>query len=334
MEDNVDYGNLEYVVVNYNSQDELDEWIKDHLKNYLSDGILKYYKTTEPKAFYMSHAKNVAAKLATGDVICNIDADNFTGYGFARYVSSEFAKNKNLFLAVNQNTAPGDCFGRICMWKNDFTIVKGYDESMKGYGFEDIDLWNRLELLGNEPKFIENGEFLQAISHHDNERLSNEPNNMGIYEVYINYINHAISEFLLLFKNKEFRMGKNLIYRLQNSESLDNLFFDTKTFEYPNGLVNDTWIEGTWSDTVNGIKLTKRNGQVNEFTRIGKDLSISKDKDEPTIYKIANDFNKKSVVFFYSQINNRIRMQFNKDSKLISVNQNGYGEVSLIENQF
>ena len=133
IKDNRSYGNIEFVVLNYNSKDKLDEWIKTEMSEYIANGILKYIVTREPEHFLRSHSKNIAAKYATGDIVCNVDADNYIGKGFADYIHQKFKENKNSYLAVDRQTATMDCFGRICLLKDDFILLKGYDENMEGY---------------------------------------------------------------------------------------------------------------------------------------------------------------------------------------------------------
>ena len=77
--DNLVYENLEFILLDYNSTDGLENWAKNDLKNYIEKGILKYYRTSEPNSFHRSHSRNVAMKLASGDIVCNLDADNFLG---------------------------------------------------------------------------------------------------------------------------------------------------------------------------------------------------------------------------------------------------------------
>src|SRR6187402_102950 len=76
IEDNIAYGNLEFLLLDYNSKDGLEEWVESEMKEYIDKGILHYYKTTEPEYFHRSHSRNMIIKKATGDIVCNIDADN------------------------------------------------------------------------------------------------------------------------------------------------------------------------------------------------------------------------------------------------------------------
>src|SRR5688500_16222137 len=151
IKDNDDYENLEFVLLDYNSMDGLQDYIQDNLAEYIKSGRLKYYKICEPKYFHRSHSRNLVFKLANGELICNIDADNYTGKGFASFINASFC-NENLIclntIGINSAANKKDVLGRICVRKEDFLAIGGYDEYIESYGFEDYDFINRLELHG------------------------------------------------------------------------------------------------------------------------------------------------------------------------------------------
>lgn len=166
---------VEFVVLDYNSKDGMEQWVKDHLQEYVDAGQLKYYRTTDPAFFNMSHSKNMAAMLATGQVICNVDADNYAGPAYTQWVAGYFERATTPILTIiRKEFVPyGDQGGKLSFHKTLFDAVGGYDESLDGYGLDDIDLVNRLEKAGGERFFIENPAFLEHISHTDEERIMN-----------------------------------------------------------------------------------------------------------------------------------------------------------------
>lgn len=330
IKDNIDYENIEFVVLNYNSIDGLDEWIKSEMKDFLDNGILRYYYSKEPEDFHMSHSKNVVAKLSTGDIICNIDADNFTGIGFAEYVNSSFMENKNIYLGVDKDTRR-DCCGRISVERKDFYKIGGYDEKMSGYGFDDYDLCNRLQLLGRKTYFIKDNKFLQALPHTDEERTENEYNSKEIEFIYIRFINHSVSELLYLFKNKKCYLGKIVHNKTYNSESINNLFTDNNSFEFPTRLYGNKWNIGRWKNIKNGIEFITTgnskvaiddNNQIHQLTTYSPDLK--------KFYPIIEKKMFKDKVLFFSQISNRLIMEKNLKEKRVSVNDNSFGKIKLI----
>jgi len=80
IEDNKAYPNLEFVILDYNSKDNLWEWMSRNMMDHILSGRVSYYRTTEPKYFSMSHSRNIAYKVAKGEIVNNLDADNYTVY--------------------------------------------------------------------------------------------------------------------------------------------------------------------------------------------------------------------------------------------------------------
>ena len=139
MEDNKDYPNLEWVLLNYNSKiDDIDGWASK------VPGI-KYYKTTKPKHYSMAHSRNMAFGYATGDIVTSVDADHFINKGFLHKIN-ELANTlgrKHIFVKSEQKNR-----GRITIFLKDFIKLGGYDEDLKDYGHEDRDLLYRASTSG------------------------------------------------------------------------------------------------------------------------------------------------------------------------------------------
>jgi glycosyltransferase involved in cell wall biosynthesis len=154
--DNADYCNVEFVILNYGSTDDLDDFIMKDMKQYVDGGILKYFKV-DAENYDMSHSRNIAFKLATGDIVNNIDADNFLGKckdgvtGFASLINkmAEVSGEKALFFRSKRLA-----HGRLGMWKKDFLEIGGYPEQLadgskfEGYGWDDKCLTYRCGALG------------------------------------------------------------------------------------------------------------------------------------------------------------------------------------------
>lgn len=331
IEDNISYGNIEFVVLNYNSKDALDKWIFTEMIEYINTGILVYIKTEEPQYFLRSHSKNIVTKKASGDIVCNVDADNFIGEGFAKYINELFIKDKDSYLAVKKNSVSKDCYGRIGLFKGDFMSITGYDESMTDYGFEDFDIQNRLDLLGRRAKYITNIKFLKILNHDDITRIENEPHINEIVKIYIRYINHYSSELLFLFKNNNYTKGIIMVNHLINSESIDNAFDKNRIYEYTNSLENDSWEKGIWTKKLYGIKTIYKE-KVTELIQTKKRELQNKDDVEIKYYECTKTELFQEMVMFLSQISNRIKMKQNKMNKKIQVNK-FFGNTVLIENK-
>lgn len=135
--------NVQFVLLNYYSTDDLHEYVHEELKEHLDSGKLVYidansiYPRTDSVTFDRSKAKNMVAKYATGDILCWLDADNIALQGFSEYINDCFCFNTDIVLQGDFRIAH-DVGGRIVCMRSDYERSKGYDESLVGYNHEDV----------------------------------------------------------------------------------------------------------------------------------------------------------------------------------------------------
>ncbi|MEQ8789849.1 MAG: glycosyltransferase [Pirellulaceae bacterium] len=154
---NRDYGNVEFVVLDYNSSDGLEDWMRSEMRQHIESGLVSYYRTDEPQFYSMTHSRNLAFKVASGEIVCNVDADNLTlnvDLPQQQRPKASFAETLNLLA----NQCPERAFfakgrqlmrGRLGFFKWEFIhLLGGYDEQLVGYGHDDHDLRNRAWALG------------------------------------------------------------------------------------------------------------------------------------------------------------------------------------------
>ena len=169
--DNQTYPSCEYILLNYNCPDpRTDHYVKTVLAEYIESGRVTYYKYNNSSGpeYNASHARN----LALNDIVCNVDADNFIGAGFADYVSAMF-NFESIFLR-----GPVDrrgIAGRICCYKRHWEDIGGYDERFMHWGVEDSDFAERLGRIGIEKKTILNEKFCKCIQHDNDIRSRHYP---------------------------------------------------------------------------------------------------------------------------------------------------------------
>jgi len=172
---NQSYQNVEFVLLDYNSKDGLEAWVKERMMKYIESGILNYYQMDNPKPrfFNMTHAKNVAHKLGIGDILCNLDADNFVLDGAADYLMDVFWNNfdEDIFVAPCRKGFSGaGVWGRICARKKKFYKVGGYNEVWNRWGGDDHDYNMRLKMSGS--KWVcHDVRYLRCINHSSIERF-------------------------------------------------------------------------------------------------------------------------------------------------------------------
>jgi glycosyltransferase involved in cell wall biosynthesis len=151
---NAKYPALEFVLVDYNSKDGLGAWVRKNLMGQIEAGRVVYVRTDEPTHFSMAHSRNIGCRVASGDIVLNVDADNFTRDMNGATLSLCFAEYINLLA----NQQPRKAFfakgkqllhGRIGYYKDEFIdLLGGYDEDMVGYGWDDVDVLERAMAQG------------------------------------------------------------------------------------------------------------------------------------------------------------------------------------------
>lgn len=222
IKDNMNYKNIEFVLLNYNSHEDIDSWVKDALSKYIEKGIVNYYKTTEPKYYSMTHSRNIAFRLATGDIVNNIDADHFTTEGLAErinYLANHF-HGQTVFVKSHHKNR-----GRIGMFKKDFIFLGGYNEDIIGYGYDDKDLLCRAYHSGF--KVIKTGGkyFKLAANHHRHFGDRYAHKNWR----YTQERNALMSLFNITRKiyiaNQDKEWGKTLVTKNLKDEKLDSCEF-------------------------------------------------------------------------------------------------------------
>ncbi len=177
LRDNADHPHCTFVVLNYNSRDHLEDFLRSHQAD-VDAGRLAVYRFTEPTPFRMAHAKNLAHRLGMregGDVLVNLDADNYTGEGFAAYLAEMF-REPGVFGWANmvKGELPRGISGRIAVSREAFLVTGGYDERYAAWGPDDKDFNQRLRRLGFAGREIDR-RFLGAILHNDKVRFRDYP---------------------------------------------------------------------------------------------------------------------------------------------------------------
>ncbi len=291
--------NIEFIILDYNSSDGLENWMKNNFHLFSSKVI--YYKTSEPSYYNRSHSRNMAFRLASGDIVCNLDADNYVGKGFAEHIEDVFRQNQSIFVVPKDETL-SDTFGKICMTKADFTQIRGYDEAIKGYGFEDNDIKNRLLNLGRTQIGFEQKEFLEAISHSEEERIKNEFTYNHLQALFVEKINYQQAKIIFIYKDLNYESATI-------ADSIYTQFENQDYFVKPLEVLNRYFIiEKTIEKGVFNAELTK-NAYIIE-------------KKETII----------SVINFYSQLTNKLRFMDNFHNKRIVVNTESFGSGTVIKN--
>ena len=334
---NASYPNAEFILLDYNSSDGLEQWVKTDLKEYIDSGRLVYYRTTEPKYFQRSHSRNMAFKLATGDIVCNVDADNFTGKGFAHYINRQFMANRNIFIIPDIRSRfyyIRDVFGRICCLKQDFEAAGGFDEQLEGYGHEDVDFIYRLIKLNREEVVILDHEYLKAISHTDVERVQYEFLLANLTSLYILHLTPHSSRLLFLFSDGTCSVGTLIDTILQNSFKLPTLIDTSEASKSLNGryaLTEGNWQYGSWHQHENTVRLSLENFEET-YRKEGERLVSFTKESNNSFVKITRQKVIIKSINIYTLIKNSKKVHENKAVDFPTTDTVALGKGSVIKN--
>lgn len=175
LENTRSYSQREFILLNYNSKDDIDEWVLNNLEEFIKTGLVKYYKTTEPTKWFAAHAKNVSQKVATGDILVNLDCDNILVQGYCEYLQNLFAR-KDIIVASESADLRGNngCCGMISSFRDHFYNVRGYDENYHdGWCMDDTNYQYRCRMHNHLELIIQDKKYSHCLDHSNEIRTKN-----------------------------------------------------------------------------------------------------------------------------------------------------------------
>jgi hypothetical protein len=235
--DNAGYGNHKFVVLDYNSRkDNLAAYLRTKHAADIAGGRLAVYRFTEPTSFRMAHAKNMAHRLGIregADVLVNLDADNYTGPGFASAIAKVFNGHADAFMRPLKGSevrggayiggVPNGAHGRIAIAASAFLEAGGYNERYAKWSPDDEDFFCRLRRMGFKPVNIPR-EHLTVIAHDDETRFEQYPDVQPTWQQWHEV--HAAKDTVVNYG----RFGCGVVYRNFEPEPIELLPMPTRIF--------------------------------------------------------------------------------------------------------
>jgi len=220
IKDNIEYPYFEVVLLNYDGDSSMDDYIVNECMSYIESGVLNYYKNLEPAPYYkMCHSRNITGKLATGDIVSFIDANNLTrDFSYFLNAAPQYLEREDITFMM-----AGLRRGRIAMFKDKFLELGGYDESMDPRWWQDRDFEYRTQANGLVTTLYSKLQYYNTVG---NEDWSDD-------KQYTNYSDELIS----IFKNSKLR--GNYIHKLRQRTAINivsNKFIVNKGVKWGNGL--------------------------------------------------------------------------------------------------
>jgi glycosyltransferase involved in cell wall biosynthesis len=131
----------EIIVVDYGCPGKAFEWVQE--LNH--PNIWTVRVKTDVKYFNLSRARNIGAVHAGGDFLAFCDADVYPKGPWLQTVVE--AVDKPGVAMCRPKWKRGGC-GICCLPSSTYHRIRGHDESLEGWGWEDIDLKGRAQQVG------------------------------------------------------------------------------------------------------------------------------------------------------------------------------------------
>lgn len=148
------------VVVDYSCPQGSGDWAEAHVP------AIKLVRVPGRVEFNASVARNLGAAAADAPWICFVDADVAISPEFADAVRPTLTAG--CFYRVP--SPDGGLGGTFVCARADFERVGGYDETYRGWGEEDNDLYDALEFAGVRPGLLPAG-LMEHLAHDDAARI-------------------------------------------------------------------------------------------------------------------------------------------------------------------
>lgn len=139
----------ELILLDYQSPDNLQDYIFSNFEKELESGKLKYFYLTNDYNFSCAYAKNVAHRLASGNVLFNLDADGYITSSLIKELRQ--LKDNQLFVPRLYGDDEGT-YGRLGYVRDTFYKLNGYNEYVVGMQDDDGNLRARALVLPLIPK--------------------------------------------------------------------------------------------------------------------------------------------------------------------------------------
>ncbi len=137
---------VEIVVLDYNSTDDLEEYIKKVKKtsSFSKGNKISYHKYRKGKYYHLTHAYNLSVKLSEGEYFALLGTDTIVKDNYFKVVRKMLNEDDYVWLYYKYY---GGIF--VCQ-KKEFIDAGGFDERFEHYGPEDKDIELRLRRRGGK----------------------------------------------------------------------------------------------------------------------------------------------------------------------------------------
>ena len=148
---------VEWIIIDYGSTNVNE--VRDYVNSIQApDNLDIVFKRIDEK-WNMGRAKYASHDIASGDILINLDSDNFLGIGYLDHIYEIFDNNplsiayfewENKFIQLKNNYGVDFGYiGKVAVSKGIYKSTCGYPIDINGYGGDDTDLVYRVKEISN-----------------------------------------------------------------------------------------------------------------------------------------------------------------------------------------
>jgi hypothetical protein len=173
--------NIEIIILAYGDQGVFD-WVKNEYEELIQSGRI-VLAHTEQEAFRMAHAKNMAHRLGTGEILVNVDADNVLSENFNHWLRETHQQDPDFIARINykefnaykkkHNLKLRGFGGRIALSQSNFKELHGYSEEKNAWGGDDDEFFKRMEWSLNSVVNLPEEHYGDVLQHCNQQRYGN-----------------------------------------------------------------------------------------------------------------------------------------------------------------
>ena len=132
-------GKIEFVILSFDGDNEVEDWICATFGDALKDGYLRFFRSSALAFWHFGRAKNAFRTLIKGKIYASLDADNFTGFRGGQLIIDIFERHNYdcVFHQFHGNWGDGTC-GRISLPRDDYDAI-GYDDGFLPRQWDELD---------------------------------------------------------------------------------------------------------------------------------------------------------------------------------------------------
>jgi hypothetical protein len=187
---------FEHIIVDWGSDPPIDK------AAFPPDPRLKITRVQNVQDWWLTQAYNVGFSLTTGDYVIKLDADCSLSNAFELFIAKttdlpslscnrltlqDWRLNRSLFLSS----------GFFMVKRDALSAVRGFNPYIKGWGWDEVDLFSRIFLAGGTIRRFPPGQIIEEIAHGPELRVRT-PNLPSIFHVHPNDLKELIN-----FKNEK-----------------------------------------------------------------------------------------------------------------------------------